>query len=509
MLFDLRWLEPGEVFPPQEELARLRRYHQNATLFNGNHFTDPLLRSRDEYPSTPISLYMTCAERISKVIGNFDEVVSFPTLLNYQRLMSLKMADLVCGEYPNITGATPQQTDEITNSRDYTDFDSKLFSTVLDISRFGDALWKMFIDDSGEKTFTCWSPTQWFPIIAQDGTMSILQHCLCWRENTSLDELNPNWLLHVHIHDNRPGASGNIDQRVYQMYSDGITIGQMLSREIVFSGFDACPVIHLKAYSVTNTVYGYDDYMQIDSVLAEIMARLGQISAILDKHADPNITGPVSMLEQSPKTGEWYLKSGKFFAVSPGEDQPQYMTWDGQLSAAFQQLEFLVNQLYIISEMGSALLGAADAGSQAISGTAMRFKMVNPLAKARRVSNALTRPVKQLLSQLSNESITFRNVSVFWADGLPDDPRENVEIAKLATGETKMMPLEYAIMEYFNRSYEEAKDWVEKIKEEAQALGSEEPGGDPNKPGPQDGTGVNPQEKGSEMGLNNFSGLNN
>ena len=176
------------------------------------------------------------------------------------------------------------------------------------------------------------------------------------------------------------------------------------------------------------------------------------------------------------------------------------MTWDGQLTSAFKQLEFLINQLYILSEMGAALLGGMDGSSQAISGTAMRFKMVNPLAKARRIANSLTRPVRQLFSSLSvtsDEKIDYGKISVFWADGLPDDPRENVEICKLATGETKMMPLEKAIMEYFGRSNEEAQEWIDAIAKETEAKmdmvqqKKSEEEKDPNHAGPQDGTGVN------------------
>lgn len=221
------------------------------------------------------------------------------------------------------------------------------------------------------------------------------------------------------------------------------------------------------------------------------------------------------MLSVDPKTGEYHLNSGKFFAVSAGEEQPKYMTWDGQLTSAFKQLEFLINQLYILSEMGAALLGGQDGSGQAISGTAMRFKMVNPLAKARRIANSLTRPVRQLFASMSitaDEQIDYNSISVFWADGLPDDPRENVEICKLATGATKMMPLEKGIMEYFGRSNEEALEWIDMIKGEQDELhpalvGSDE--GDPNHSGPQDGTGVNPKKKGSVTGLNNFHGTQN
>ena len=221
------------------------------------------------------------------------------------------------------------------------------------------------------------------------------------------------------------------------------------------------------------------------------------------------------MLTPDPNTGEFKLKTGKFYAVSPGEDQPNYMVWEGHLESAFSQLELLINQLYILSEMGAALLGSQSSGSQAISGTAMRFKMVNPLAKARRIANALTRPVRKLFAALSDE-LEYSEVSVFWADGLPDDPRENIEMVKLATGQAEIMPLEIAIVEYFNRSNEEAIDWMEQIEERKiktmemlakfQAPSTDP---DPNKPGPQDGTGVNPDKKGSDTGLKNFHGSHN
>ena len=172
----------------------------------------------------------------------------------------------------------------------------------------------------------------------------------------------------------------------------------------------------------------------------------------------------------------------------------------------------LFNQLYILSEMGSALLGGVDSGTQAVSGTATRYKMAGPLSKARRVANALTLPTKKLLSQLSStsgeEPIPASNISISWADGLPDDPREKVEMAKLATGAKKMMPLEEAIMEFFGKSNVEAREWIAKILSEQEQF---EPESDPsseeeldvNHAGRQDGTGVNPMRKGSTQGINN------
>lgn len=521
MLYNLEWLEPGHTFPPTREIGRITRYRQNAQLFDGDHFADPSFRTHDSHSADGVSLYLKCAERISQVIGNFDEVVSFPTLLNYQRLMSLKMADLVCGEYPSISGATPEENEAIRDIRDASDFDAKMYSTALDISRYGDAIWRVYRDYDGRDNFTCWDPTQWYPIVRQDGTNSIESHCLCWRENRSRDIDNPDWYLHVQIHSCDPGNFGKYEQREYKLASNGSSILDLISKRSVATGLDRCAIFHLKAFSTTNSVYGYDDYMPLDSILAEIMARIGQISRILDKHADPNITGPVTMLNFDENTGEYHLKSGRFYAVSPGEEQPRYMTWDGQLTGAFKELEFLINQLYILSEMGAALLGGQDGSGQAISGAAMRFKMVNPLAKARRISNSLTRPVRQLFSCLSSTAetessvelpIPYKRISVLWADGLPDDPRENIENCKLATGATKMMPLEKGIMEFFGRSNEEAKQWIELISAETEAnmqLVQGQSEDDPNHPGPQDGKGVNSSKKGSDTSLNNFHGTQN
>lgn len=540
MLYNMDWLQPGKQFPPSAERERIIRYHQNARLFDGDHFDDPDFRSRvpaGVSAEVYVNLYAKCAERISRVVGNWEEIISFPVLLNYQRLMTLKVADLVCGEHPTISGVTPKENAAIRDVRDTSDFDAKLYATVIDISRYGDAVWRVYKDYDKKMNFTPWDPTQWYPVVRQDGTNSISTHCLCWIENRSNNPHVPDYHLHAQIHSTE--QVGYYTYKVFKMDADGATIKEEESSVEVKTGLKQCAVQHLKAFATTNSVYGYDDYMPLDSILAEIMTRVGQISAILDKHADPNITGPASMLKINEETGEYYLDTGKFYAISQGEEKPEYMTWDGQLTSAFKQLEFLINQLYILSEMGAALLGGQDGSSQAISGTAMRFKMVNPLAKVRRIANSLTRPVRQLFSVLSKTAevdeldleipesvpqpeegvaqprpedkplvlpIPYRRISVFWEDGLPDDPRENIENCKLATGATKMMPLEKGIMEFFGRSNEEALQWIARIREETAANEAMQPNAveDPNKPGPQDGTGVNPAKKGSDTGLKSF-----
>ena len=62
------------------------------------------------------------------------------------------------------------------------------------------------------------------------------------------------------------------------------------------------------------------------------------------------------------------------------ENPPGYVTWDGQLEAAFKQIDLLMEQLYILSETSAAAFGQLKAGL-AESGTALRRLMMAPLAK--------------------------------------------------------------------------------------------------------------------------------
>lgn len=533
MLYNMEWLQEGQPFPPTCEEPRLERYAQNKMLFNGEHFSDSHFRRRDDLvgsTNTVMKLYDSCAQRIERVIGNFEEVISFPVLLNYQRFISTKMADLVAGEHPLITGKDAQESAKLKWITDNTDFYDKLYAAVIDLSRYGDCPVRVYKDEYTDfYNFAIWDAGQWFPIVTQDGTYTITKHCLAWIENKSYDPDIKDYYLHVQEFDvHKPSE---IKYYVFHNGMAGSRIGALVEGypQYIQTGFTSCPVFNIRPYAVSGTVFGYDDYVPLDSLLAEIITRVSQISVILDKHADPSMTGPVSMLKKDSVTGEWYFQRSKFYGINAEETPPEYLTWDGQLTAAFEQLEFLVNQLYTLSEMGAAITGGVDSSGNAVSGTAMRFKMVNPLAKARRVTNSLTNPVRKLLSVLGSNmpdidsetaepgsgedtNLPFGHITVQWKDGLPDDPREGLEMAKLASGEQKMLPLEDSLMAFLGKSQAEAQQLAQQLREEARVAQQEALGAmqtTTNKSGPQDGTGVNPRKKGSKTGINNFQSENN
>lgn len=484
MLYGLEWLNPDMEFPPQEERNRINEYKWHAELFD----------------ATSFEAFNTCGNRL---IANFDQYFNLPLLLGYQRLSTIKLADMVIGAPPSITvNDNDEMTDKIADIRDQTDFNSKLYQSLIDFSRYGASVFRLYNDDEvkdeDKGNFAVWDPAEWFPILKKDGTKRIKEHVLVWRANfgTSSD---PAWYLEVQRH---PIEGGYYVEERYAMDSTGNTVKRKLTSKRIDTGDMPCLVHYVANLPSTTNIYGTSDYKVINELIFKATERMRQILHILDKHADPSMTGPATMLSANEETGELEFKASQFYAVSPGEEHPEYMTWDGQLEAAFKALDELLNQIYIMSEMGEAFLGNTRGSGQAVSGTAMRYKMVSPLEKARRVSNAFTLPIKKLISSLiyidTGKKMRYQDINVTWEDSLPKDPREVAELTRLQTGAPQILPLKHALMENYDMDTIDAEHYIEEIVKEQEkwrAIGiSEEarPGeaGNPSAP-------PNPAKKGS------------
>ena len=124
MLTSLDFLKAGEQWPPRSEKYRLDRYQDNRALFEDDH----------------AEVYKEQFKRIERVIGNFSQVVSYAVLFNYQKLISLKIADLVFGEPPKITVADEKiqkAVDEILVEQEVL---NAAYEAAIDVSRYGDGL---------------------------------------------------------------------------------------------------------------------------------------------------------------------------------------------------------------------------------------------------------------------------------------------------------------------------------------------------------------------------------
>lgn len=451
MLYGLEWLRPEKKFPPLCEQKRLDEYDLFSKLFDLKDFE-------------------TFNRLGTRIFSNFDCYFDIPVLLGYQRLTTIKLADMVIGSPPSITvNDRDELTDRISDIRDQSDLDSKMYSALIDYSRYGVAVFRLFNDDEargGEDrgNFAVWNPSEWFPILRKDGTKRIKEHVLVWRVNFGT-ESNPDYYLEVQRH---PTEGGYYIEQRYAMDSSGSYVKRKLRSRRIDTGDMPCLVQCVTNLPSTTNIYGTSDYKIINELVLKATERMRQILHILDKHADPSMTGPATMLTPNMETGELEFRASQFYAVSVGEEHPEYMTWDGQLEAAFKALEQLLNQIYIMSEMGEAFLGNTRGNGQAVSGTAMRYKMVSPLEKARRVSNAFTLPLKKLVSGLvqisTGEKLRYQDINIIWEDSLPKDPREVAELTRLQTGSPQIIPLKHALMENYDMDTKDAEHYIEEIR---------------------------------------------
>lgn len=428
MLTSLNFLNMGQPWPPDCEIDRLKQYNTNRLLFECEH----------------VNVYAEQFKRIQRVIGNFQNVVSYHVLANYQKLITLKVADLLLGEPPKISvglDGTPEQNtiDKIMESSDLINTG---YMNTIDISRYGDGLFLIYKDaDLKAGKIDVTQPPMWFPVVSPDNIKKTLNHVLAWTFEADTVKGKKQKYIKMQIH-----SKCSYEERVCEIDSSYGSIGRMVSSQVIKTGLSDFAVIPVPNVITSDRVHGIDDYNDIDSIISEIEVRLSQIAKILDKHAEPSVTGPSICLEKDPETGEYRLKMGNFFPRDNKEDpEVKYITWDAQLDANFKILEMLINLLHTISEMGSAIFGdtssgGKSAGGNAVSGTALKRLMMSPLAKVNRIrmrfDPALKKAIK-LCSQLGGEGITDltnAKISIAWKDGLPEDPKEQADIMMVRTG---------------------------------------------------------------------------
>ncbi len=420
MLTDLSWLDIGKPFPPPCALHRLERYKENKEIFEDNYE----------------SVYREQWKRIERVIGNINDVVGYAVIANYQKLMSIKTADLAIGEMPNITVSDDAKQKVIDDLIIDTDLQNCLYMSALDLSRYGDSILMATADGKVDVV----SPALWYPVVDQFNVRRFLYHVFAFIY--LIDTNKKTYGLKVQIH--KPSEPSECEERLYEL--QGLPGSFKIKKDLtkhkamkIQTNLDTCPVFRVSNMLTSDRLFGIDDYRSVDSLVSELMVRISQVSKVLDKFSHPALTGPSTALSWNEVTQQYELKFSSYFTRDT-TDSPEVkaVVWDASLDANFKQIELIINQLYAISEMGSVLLGdISNTAGQVASGTALRRLMMSPLAKAKRLVNRYTNPLKHILCVLAKSrdvEIIPSDITITWNDGLPDDPTEEAEIANLRTG---------------------------------------------------------------------------
>ncbi len=499
----------GNPWPIEDtdEQNRLNRIRENAILFRG--------RLEKIQPMW--------YQRVTK---NWDKSVPALVAANFYKPITLLCADLLYGEQGEYIGAScpTEKTNEgmkkiIENNR----LNALIYEVGgLAASYRKDGLYSIAYDDITKKVKIYPQPANyWFPVVDQGQVKKIKQHIIAWPERH-----NNKWYLRKQVHE-----AGTVYNFVFELTGVGSdaenknsidrTKTGRIGRQVLLPGLgitiqervdtriDRPLIIHCPNWSVDDDIYGVDDYEDLDTIIYELAIMLSRNSMVLAKHTDPNMCGDPTMLTRDD-TGNYTLPiGGTFFPYSDGGAKPEYLTWDGKLEAAEKQIDRLIELIFYISETSPAAFGMDKLSAQE-SGAALKKRLMRTLAKVNRKKIYADPAIKDVLEiaqmmdvEWAGESYEIERPSITWADGLPDDPKEEAEIVGIRVKDGTMSQLT-AIITLDKCDEETAKKELERIQQEKDAalpafgrsqFNTQGGGQPPNNPFTQGGRGTSARQE--------------
>lgn len=410
MIYDVdSILQKGLRWPPEAEKTRLTLYKQNENLFDGNHTAvyTGLLR-----------LFHENAAEHSKIV----------MCLNWHRRLSTLWPDLLIGELPEIKVAESNQ-EAVDQLLIDTGMWPETYKALIDTSRFGTGPLKAYVDEAGLPHAFAVAPSRWFPVVDSSG--KVIEHLLAWQVDKTLN---------CEIH-----RRGEVEVRTYQVI-DGKIASEATEIEVNKEaketyGIDDYLLVPLCNLTTTTNQWGIDDYTSLDPIIKRLETRLTRLGRILDAHSEPAMGVPEDAVTRNPETGEMHYDTNlRIFPMADGQRAPEYITWDGQLSASFQEIAFLMDQLYALSETCPQAFGQSVSGT-AESGTSLRLRMMAPLKRVERLRLNIDPALKKmvwLLAKLSDIQLDPKEISINWKDGLPEDnyQQSQIEVMNVMAGIT-------------------------------------------------------------------------
>jgi len=468
----------GAMYPPNEHLDRIKKYRTNRKLFKGNH-------------------YEAIKEVQNRVGGDRKELLYLS--VNLPGVICKKSADLLFGESPIYSAGKAddsKEQDALEKLIDDNDLDHLNYKSALGNAYRGDSFYKVRWGQEWEgmvnkkadpfrSIIEAQNPEYVFPETMPGNATKIFVFHIAYPESVQVEGVGEVWVLNVESH-----YPGYIEYSKYEMEPYLISrknvietwrISAALKVEVerVDTGVPFPLVVHVANYSTDESWEGIDDLSEHMALFDEINTRLTQIANILDKHADPAIAVPTGTLGEDEHGNPIFnIGRDKVFEIMGKDDiVPEYLTWNGQLNSAFQELEKLVDLLLITAEIPEVALGAGDAGTSGSSGLAIKFRLSSLLAKINRKRQFYNKGLQWtiFLAQTLEESRTKKlgfepfTPKIKFQDGLPKDDLEQANIMSIRTSGKATLSQKSALMVMDGLTEEQADKEIKRMAEEAKA----------------------------------------
>jgi hypothetical protein len=352
---------------------------------------------------------------------------------NMAGLISKTCADILFGETPRITATDPEAQAAAVRLARETHLRVVGYEAALSASFRGDAVLKVHWTPDGARISEV-PPTLYLPELDPDDLRTVRRATLAW-----LRPHNGALYLRREIHEpgivrHRVDEVDATDYRLRARVPLSVLYGDDAPDEEMETGLPAIPLLHVPNYRTGSGFWGYSDYVGLEGLFQALNERLSQVSEVLRKHASPRLAVPQDYIRPD---GTVALDDLEVIPFDPHtRPRPEYLTWDAHLTAAFGEVDKLIDLILLTSETAPAMFGLEKYGV-AESGRALKYRLLRTLAKISRkrayfgiaISQALY--LAQLLEVQHGARYTPQPPEIDWNDGLPNDDREAAEIEQI------------------------------------------------------------------------------
>ena len=485
--------QPGEQFPPANSIERISKYKRMKKLFEG--------RQAEVYER---------ATELLKDTPHADQLKKLYIAVNIADVIITKVPDLLVGEPPSFESGLPDKAPEQVSLNSYVeenDLVKLIHESAIGNGYRGDAWLKVRYDyrqDFSEvlkRGGTIPDGVEMEPIIEHVSADCVFPETS--RGNiksfkavniatveyvVSKDSEKPFLNVERHIpgyiiyekyilHEFEGGVDSTYGYPV-QIYKIGERVPTGREEDTVATGVPQMLVHHIPYKSVDDDWEGIGGLEKVESLLAAINDRLVSIDFILLKHSDPTVYGPD--LDSNGTALQW---GGRYIPITKEDAQPGYMTWNGQLDAAFKELETLIALVYQISETPQWLFGTVLGDNTGGTGTShtdsgsIKARFMPIISKVRRVRTHYDKAVRDALytCQLLDVEHGGKDFvpiypSITWSDGIPKNEKELAEIYEIRTGRKATIDIQSAIKRQDAVDDEKAAEIARRISEDEKAI---------------------------------------
>jgi hypothetical protein len=455
--------QPGEEFPPLAHRERISKYKRLKKLFQGRQ----------------IEIY----ERATKLLKDTPHAPQIEQLyiaVNLADILVTKPADLLVGEPPSFESGLPDKSPEqvaLNSFVEENDLVKLIHESAIGNGYRGDAWVKtrygLRQDFSAVKNVL--SSEEYDAYVAEFNMEPIIEHvnAECVFPETSRGNVKSFKAVNIatveyvvsqkdekpylNIERHVPGFimyeryqliefEGGVDTQYgypLQVYKIGERVPTERDEDVVETGVPHLLVHHIPYKSVDDHWEGIGGLEKMESLLAAVNDRVVQIDYILWKHSDPTGYGP----DLDGVDGSTNLRlGGAYIPVSKDDHTPGFMTWDGQLTSAFKELEVLISLVFQLAETPQWLFGtvlgenSGGTGTSHTDSAAIKARFMPILSKVKRIRTHYDKAIRDALwtcMLLDKEHGEYDGEAIYptinWRDGIPKNEKEEAEIAQIRT----------------------------------------------------------------------------